>query len=484
MTVRLSRDHASLPQGALDALAGIVGGDHVTTAEDACTEAGRDWWPLTLVWVHDGDQPAMPDVVVRPGSAEEVAGVLEWASAHGVPVTPFAGRSGVCGGSLPVTGGVSLDLARLDRVLEVDEHSLRVHSQAGVYGPALETTVGASGLTIGHFPQSFDLATVGGWIACRGAGQYSNRYGKIEHMVLGLEAVLADGRVLRTNPQAAAATGPDLARLFVGAEGTLGVITSAWLAAWPRPDTDARQAWSFGTFADGLEAIRRIFRRGARPACLRLYDGYESARHFKLPDDRNALVVLAEGDPAQVRWEIEVVEDVMRDLGTATAEDAAHVDHWLESRNDVSVLDKVIAQGIVVDTCEIAAPWGALPGVYDDVRAAVGRVPGNLMCTAHCSHAYLSGACVYFTFAGVPGEDKAAKDAYYVSCWDRIMETVRAAGGTISHHHGIGVVRSRHLTAELGDTGMAVLRSLKAALDPQNILNPGKLGLGPEVWPA
>ncbi|MCC7075649.1 MAG: FAD-binding oxidoreductase [Acidimicrobiia bacterium] len=486
MQVRVTTADAvkSIPEDVTRRLEETVGPTHVTTADTDLREAGADWWPLGIVWQTDGDQPSLPAVVVRPGSADEVASVLAVANASLIPVTPFAGRSGVCGGSLPVRGGISLDLRRLDRIIEVDSTDLMVHVEAGVFGPPLEDTLRAEGVTVGHYPQSFDLATVGGWIACRGAGQLSNRYGKIEDMLLGLEVALANGSIMRTNPQPRAATGPDLMRLFVGAEGTLGVITSAWLKLWPAPAADARRAWSFDTFADGLEAMRRIMRTGTRPACVRLYDGPESARHFGTGDTRNAMIVLSEGDAAQVELEIAAVEEVVAGFGAAVSpEDSGLVDVWLEHRNDVSALHEVVERGIVVDTIEIAAPWSKLAAIYEETQAAVLGVDATLICTAHASHAYKSGGCVYFTFAGVPGDDRAAKDAYYRSVWDTAMSRVRAGGGTISHHHGIGLVRARFLREELG-AGFDVLTAVKHALDPNGILNPGKLGLDGPVWPA
>lgn len=486
MQVRVTTTDAvkSIPEDLTRHLAQIVGSGNITTADADLREAGADWWPLGIVWQSDGDQPSLPAVVVRPGSPDEVASVLAVANESNVPVTPFAGRSGVCGGSLPVRGGISLDLRRLDRVIEIDTTDLMVHVEAGVLGPSLENALRAEGMTVGHYPQSFDLASVGGWIACRGAGQLSNRYGKIEDMLLGLEVALANGSIMRTNPQPRAATGPDLMRLFVGAEGILGVITSAWLKLWPVPEATATRAWSFDAFADGLEAMRRIMRTGARPACVRLYDGPESARHFGMADTRNAMIVLAEGSPAQVAFEIAAVEDTVAGFDASVdPEDNGLVDVWLEHRNDVSALHEVVERGIVVDTIEIAAPWSKLAAIYETTQAAVLGVDSTLICTAHASHAYKSGGCVYFTFAGVPGDDKAAKDAYYRTVWDTAMSHVRAGGGTISHHHGIGLVRARFLQEELG-TGFEVLSAVKHALDPNGILNPGKLGLDASPWPV
>ena len=209
--------------------------------EWATADAGRDWWPLALRWALDGEVPRRADAVARPMSTEQVAAVLQLCTRHTVPVTTAGGRSGVCGATVPVFGGVLLDTTGLSGIVEVDEVSGVIAVRAGTFGPDLESELTERhGLTVGHFPQSFELATVGGWVACRGAGQYSTRYGKVEDMVVGLEAVLADGTVVRTGGAPAASTGPDLTQLLLGSEGMLGVITTAWFRAHPRPEYEQR----------------------------------------------------------------------------------------------------------------------------------------------------------------------------------------------------------------------------------------------------
>jgi len=276
---RLGAATVSVPPELLDRIAST--GTAVLTDDNTRAEAGRDWWPLAIGWAAEGGVPQRPAAVVRPTSTEQVSGVLAASNEARVPVTAAAGRSGVCGGSVPVHGGIALDMTAMTGLIDVDETSLTADVRAGTFGPDLEVALGAvgDGYTLGHWPQSMDLSTVGGWLACRGAGQYSTRYGKIEDMVLGLEVVLADGRVVRTEGRAPrAATGPNLTQLFVGSEGTLGVITEARLRIHPLPKAQGRRALGFTTFVAGLEACRRILRRGATPAVLRLYDQAESAR--------------------------------------------------------------------------------------------------------------------------------------------------------------------------------------------------------------
>ena len=453
-------------------------------------EAGRDWWPLAIGWASRGRVPARPAVVARPTDTAQVAAVLAACNEAGVPVTPAGGRSGVCGASVPLHGGVALDCCGLAGVSDVDTVSLVADVRAGTFGPDLEAELrGASGVTLGHWPQSMDLSTVGGWLACRGAGQYSNRYGKIEDMVIGLEAVLADGTVVHTGGRGPrSATGPDLTQLFVGSEGTLGVITEGRFRVHPVPAGGGRRAFGFASFADGLEACRRILRRGATPAVLRLYDGTESGRSFELPDT-NVLIVLDEADPVLVTATLRVVDEEC--AGAARLDDGL-VERWLGHRNDVSALAPLWRNGVVVDTVEVSARWAALPGLYRSVVDTLGGLEGTLAASSHQSHAYTDGACLYFTFAGRPPESAddatgAWAEAYYVAAWDAVTGAVDAAGGAISHHHGIGLNRGRFLPGTLGDA-FAVLGAVKAALDPKGILNPGKLGLtsafGPAPWPA
>ena len=455
-------------------------------------EAGRDWWPLAIGWATRGEVPARPAVVARPTSTDEVAAVLSLCNQARVPVTPAGGRSGVCGASIPLFGGVALDLCGLAGFGEVDPESLVADLRSGTFGPEVEAGLrDGYGLTLGHWPQSMDLSTVGGWLACRGAGQYSNRYGKIEDMVIGLEVVLADGQVVRTGGHAPrSATGPDLTQLFVGSEGTLGVITEGRFRVHPVPEGEGRRAFGFATFGDGLDACRRILRRGATPAVLRLYDQTESARSFDLTDTC-ALVVLDEADPALVEATLAVVDS---ECGDADPLDAGLVERWLDHRNDVSALAPLWRAGIVVDTVEVSARWSVLPDLYRAVLDTLTGVEGTLVASSHQSHAYTDGACLYFTFAGRPPGDLDGSDpahhewvaSYYRRAWDEVTRATRTAGGAISHHHGIGINRARFLPEALG-AGFGVLSSVKHALDPNGILNPGKLGLassfGEVPWP-
>ncbi|MDA8046817.1 MAG: FAD-binding oxidoreductase [Actinomycetota bacterium] len=458
----------------LSDLAGACPG--VAVSDEARIEAGRDWWPLSTVWAQYGQVPALPGAVCRPGSPGEVAAVLALCASAGVPVTAFAGASGVCGGSLPVHGGVSVDMTGLDGVIAVDPDSLLVEVRAGTFGPDLEAALRAEGLTLGHWPQSFDLSTVGGWLACRSAGQYSTRYGKIEDMVQGLEVATTRQGLIRTGGTAPrSATGPDLNQLFVGSEGTLGLITSATLRVHPAPATDMRAAYGFDSFGSGLDACRRVLRRGATPAVLRLYDRAESDRQFAVTGQA-LLIVVDEADPALVRAVMAVVDEEAR-AGGATPLDPGLADTWLERRNHLPPVADLVAGGLVVDTVEVAGRWSELADLYEDAVTALRDLDGTIAASAHQSHAYPDGACLYFTFAGrrsQPGP--GAAESYYRQAFDAVTAATTAHRGAISHHHGIGLNRARYLPAALGPA-FAVLQAVKDGLDPDGVLNPGKLGM-------
>jgi alkyldihydroxyacetonephosphate synthase len=456
----------------------------VDTGPDARLAAGRDWWPIALRWAVDDTGPAYPDVVCRPSAPTEVAALLRVCHEARVPVTAFGGRSGVCGASVPVAGGVSVDLTGLDGIAAVDDTSLLVDVRAGMFGDDFEDQLRAGyGLTVGHWPQSVALSTIGGWVACRGAGQYSTRYGKIEDMVAGLEVALADGRLIRTGGAAPrAATGPDLTQLFVGSEGTLGVITEVRLRAHPVPPAERRAAYRFSDFGAGLDACRRVLRRGATPAVLRLYDPVESGRSFEV--DGAVLIVLDEGEAAIIDATMRVVSEEA--AGTDEL-DGALVGKWLDHRNELPPLESLVRGGIVADTIEIAATWRALPAIYQSAIDGLRRLDATIAASAHQSHSYPDGGCLYFTFAGRPDDlSSAGAEAYYVAAWDAVMSATAAGGGALSHHHGIGLNRGRYLRAHLGGA-WDVLASIKSVLDPHQVLNPGKLGLpspfGTPHWP-
>jgi alkyldihydroxyacetonephosphate synthase len=300
-------------------------------------------------------------------------------------------------------------------------------------------------------------------------------------MVVGLDVILADGRTITTGGAPRSAVGPDLTQVFVGSEGTLGIIVGARLKLHRAPVADRRLAVGFSSFSDGLDACRRILQRGARPAVLRLYDAIESDRNFSTGDDHHLVLALDEGDPVLVEATMSVVAE---ECVGADPLDESLVDQWMGERNNVDALESLISNDLVVDTMEISAPWSALAPIYESALAAIGAVDATLAVSAHQSHAYTDGACLYFTFAGRPPAD--AKDAYYRAAWDAGTRAVLDGGGALSHHHGIGMNRGRFVADALG-SGFEVLTRLKNALDPAGILNPGKLGLsspfGSNPWP-
>ena len=484
---RLTSMSVEVPQEALAALASIcetIESDTDVAADDAVAEASRDWWPLALHWALAGQVPQLAEVVVRPTSTDEVVRVVQVCNHARLPLTVTGGRSGVCGAAAPVFGGVVLDATALRGVISVDAVSGIVEVLPGTFGPDLEDELRSThGLSVGHFPQSFDLATVGGWVASRGAGQYSTRYGKIEDMVVGLEAVLADGTVIRTGGAPAAAAGPDLTQLLVGSEGTLAVITRVWLRTHPVPTHERRAAYAFGSFADGIEACRHVLQAGATPAVLRLYDAVESQRGQGGDGTQCMLLVLDEGHGDLVDTTMSIVERAATAAGAQPMPDAL-VDAWMGHRNDTSALQGLTRKGFVVDTMEIAAPWSRLDQLFVVVRAALMGVPHARAATCHLSHSYSDGACLYFTFAATPPADEV--ESTYVALWDAGQRAVLAGGGNLSHHHGVGLNRGRFMAEALGPAH-GVLAAIKATLDPNGIMNPGKLGLptpfGEIAWP-
>ncbi|MBU3689936.1 MAG: FAD-binding oxidoreductase [Acidimicrobiales bacterium mtb01] len=471
---RLATESVAVSDDVARRLAAIAPTLTTSTDSETIADASRDWWPLAMRWALDGFVPQSAAALCRPTTTGQVSAILSVCHHERIPVTAAGGRSGVCGASIPLHGGVLLDLSAMHGVVAVDEVSLVAEVLPGTFGPDLEEHLGRFGLTLGHYPQSFDISTVGGWLACRGAGQYSTRYGKIEDMVVGLEVVLADGRVIRTGGAPRAAAGPDLNQVFVGSEGTLGIITRAWLRLHPAPVCERRAVYGFIDFESGLDACRRIMQRGATPAVLRLYDGPESKRGQGGDGNVCVLLVLDEGDVASVSANMSVVDEECLATAGCLPRDVEAVEKWMHHRNDTSALQALTRKGFVVDTMEITGAWSRLPAIFDAARSALLGVEHARSATCHLSHSYTDGACLYFTFAASPPADEFEKT--YNALWDAGTRAILSAGGNLSHHHGVGLNRARFSAEALG-SALEVVSAIKDALDPHGILNPGKMGL-------
>jgi len=438
-------------------------------------ERARDTWMRSQIPVSAGETVVAPVAVCAPASAEEMAEAVKICGAHRAPMIPRGGGSGVVGGVLASADSVVLSTERMDGLRAISSTDLTATFGAGTNGLAAEERVQEDGLTIGHWPQSIEISTVGGWVATRASGQYSTAYGNIEDVVLSLEAVLADGTIYRGRDTPRAAAGPDLRQLLLGSEGTLGIVTEVTFSLREQPEPGVRQAFHFADFAEGLDAIRRVMRAGWRPPVVRLYDGRESWRHFRdqMPKGNAMLIFLHEGPPGLAPLEAAAVASLCTAGGGAAAP-AEAVDGWFEHRNTVPSWDELLQTGVVADTIEVATDWSRLPALYTAVVDALNSVPGVVAASAHSSHAYRSGANLYFTLAASPA-DPAEYTSTYDACWAAAMEAANGLGAGLAHHHGVGRVRRDWMRAEVGAGGVSVLRSVKSALDPDGLMNPGVL---------
>ncbi len=455
-----------------DALARLLGEAKVRTDDASRAACRHDYWMLSHVRDHAGTPAPSPACVVRPAGVEDVQATLRFANERRVPVIPFGLGSGVVGGVVASADAIVQDMGAMNVTRFIDPLNLLASFEAGKNGLEAENEVAAQGLTIGHWPQSVAVSSVGGWIATRASGQFSTAYGNIEDIVHSIEAVLPNGDFVTLGKGPRASAGPDLRHLMLGSEGTLGVITGVTFSLRRAAEARAVLAFEASDMRMGFEFQRQIIQSGWRPPVVRQYDERESQR---LDARAGACLVLMvhEGPAALVAAETAAVAALAAKVGVSTAPSDI-VDRWLEQRNHVPSWSQFLERGIVLDTVEISAGWDKIAAVYDDATASLKAVEGCLAGSAHSSHAYRSGLNLYFTFA-VQVADPAAMEAVYVDCWRRIMEATDAHGGSLAHHHGIGRVRRDYLERELGAAGVALLRRVKAALDPNGIMNPGVL---------
>ena len=486
------------PQPLPDALSNAVNRASVLTAhEHRVRRAAGKSYP-DLIRLRAGRLERAPDAIVFPGSPEQVAAVLEVCGREGIAVVPFGGGTSVVGGVEPFGGPhdrvISLDLRRL-RSVEVDRRSLTANLGPGLRGPEAEDAVRAHGLTIGHFPQSFEYATVGGFAATRSAGQASAGYGRFDELVTSVSMITPSGE-LRTLETPHTAAGPALRELIVGSEGTLGVITEVTVRARPAPESRQYEAWVAADFESGCELVRELAQADALADVTRLSDETETRVWLALAGTSGArrtllnaylglrgrtdgcLVICGwEGDRESVDRRRSVSTRLLRS-GGAVSLGGSPGRAWERGRFDGPYLrDELLDHGYLIETLETAHEWSRLGELYAAVGGALdgalraGGTPPIVFC--HLSHAYRDGASLYFTFAARrrPGaEFEQWREAKAAAC-----EAIVATGGTITHHHAVGRDHAPYMGAEVGELGLEGLRALKARLDPAGIMNPGKL---------
>jgi alkyldihydroxyacetonephosphate synthase len=488
-----------LPEPAAAALRAAVGEERVRDDRETRVRhaAGRSY--PDLVRLRSGDGSGAPDVVVYPGSEAEVVEVVRVCDAEGVAVVPFGGGTSVVGAVEALRDGhaaaIALDLRRLDS-LNTDRASLTATIGAGLPGRDAEARLQGRGLTLGHFPQSFEFGSIGGYVATRSAGQASTGYGRIDEMVLGLRCVAPAGTLV-AKPVPATAAGPSLLQLLVGSEGAFGVITEATLQVRALPRSRRYEGWSFKSFEEGCQAFRAMEQGHVSPDVARLSDESESRMAMAMSSHGGLVERLGRaylgsrghgsGCIAITGWEGEDegavarraadTRRLLREHG-ALSLGASPGRAWLRARYlGPYQRDELLGRGAFAETLETATTWSNLAALHkavaDALRKALGDQGTPALVACHVSHLYPAGASLYFTFLASALPDRQLEQ--WAVAKRAAMEAIVAAGGTITHHHAVGHDHAEWLRQEIGDLGVETLRTVKDRLDPRGIMNPGKL---------
>jgi alkyldihydroxyacetonephosphate synthase len=449
------------------------------TSDDARLRHLRGKSTPDLLKIRAGDTAAAPDGVVTPESHGEVQRLLERCSEERIAVVPFGGGTSVVGGLDPETDmpRIALDLRKLDALVELDEISRTARLQPGLRVPEAEALLNPRGYTTGHFPQSYEYLTLGGAAAARSSGQASAGYGRFDERVVGMKVATPSGTIeLGRAPKSAA--GPDLRQLFLGSEGAFGVITEVTLEVAPLPEACVYEGWWFESFPAGAAALRGLIQDGPTPTVLRLSDEAETALNLARPDEIASgggggclAIVGFEGRTDEVEDRRERAASVLQDAGAR--QDEAAGASWEEGRYRAPYLrDALLDAGALVETLETVTFWSNLETLYVAVSDALRSELGTAVVLCHISHVYRSGASLYFTVAAAQSDDPLAQ---WAKAKQAANDAIIAAGGSITHHHGVGTDHREHYGQQVGPLAIAALEAVKGTLDPNRIMNPGVL---------
>lgn len=446
---------------------------------------GVDYFWLPRMLVDRGERPPLPDFVVVPGTVEQVAAVVRLAQNYRIPLIPWGGGSGSQGGIMPVYGGITVDLKRLNRIVEINPGAQTVTAQAGINGYELECALNEAGYTLPHYPASVHSATLGGYLACRGSGVLSTKYGKAEDMLLAMQVVLPNGDVIRTLPVPNHAAGPGILQLFVGAEGSYGIITEATMQIERLPEERRFRAVLFPDLHRGLEAGRRMMLDRLQPTVIRLYDEPSTVKQVKrvlgLKVEKGAYMVMGfdgwrEIAEAQERRALVLCRELDgQDLGEEPGWE------WWNHRYDFYFPPHALDFPWMFGTMDTLAPFDKIENLYWTKKRTLEEryQDWKLQYIAHLSHWYPWGVMVYDRFiVESPPRDPVAALALHNEIWNVAVRTSIACGGILNEHHGVGLKLARLMREQYG-SAFQVLEGLKRSLDPHNVLNPGKMGFGP-----
>ena len=504
-------DDFVIPPSRLDAAAiaqleKIVGAEHcrLSRLERLRHAVGKSYHDL--IRLRRRQNLSFPDVVLYPQTETQIQSLYQWASASGTALIPFGGGTSVVGGVEALSGSfttvATIDMANFAEIITLDEAALIVEAEAGIFGPDLESYLNGHGFTLGHSPESFQYSTLGGWIAARSSGQFSTHYGNIEDLVQSVRLITPRG-ALSTISVPASATGPQFKHLILGSEGVLGIISRARMHIRELPPQQLFRSYLFPDFATGVAAVYSLMHSGGKPTLLRLSDGTETGwalampkipetgvrgaiakllekqpeKRGLLPERRSLLLIGWEGRLKQIRQEKKFWERIRR-RHHSMALGKWPTQIWYRRRyHNPYVRDELLDYGLLVDTLETAAEWPQIIPLYHAVSTAIKETLQQLgingMVGAHLSHLYPQGSSLYFIIFAYPHPDKEVEQ------WWRIKtaasDAIVANGGTISHHHGVGLDHKQWYARQIDATTAGILRDLKTALDPVGILNPGKL---------